>query len=204
MKEIQYLELILSGILKNERVLKSFLIRKQKEAESKNFVSETEFVQKCNAVISNLENNIETQYLEKKIELYQIIEALKSKKDPFEKELELLEKLSKDSFNIQLSTITNGKYKEELWYSQINLIKNCFVEINNQNFKITTEIKDLNLDNYLDFIFSQKEISRETKENAVEVLMEVNKQEKTSLNKQIWYDYVFNQHVCLQTKMDFS
>jgi len=192
MKEIQYLDLILSGILKNERVLKSFLIRKQKEAESKNFVSETEFVQKCNAVISNLENNIETQYLEKKTELYQIIEALKSKKDPFEKELELLEKLSKDSFNIQLSTITNGKYIDELWYSQIKFIKNCFVEINNQNFKITTEIKDLNLDNYLDFIFSQKEISRETKENAVEVLMEVNKQEKSTY--EVWNDYVFNQH----------
>ena len=127
MKEIQYLDLILSGILKNERVLKSFLIRKKKEAENKNFVSETEFVQKCNAVISDLENNIETQYLEKRTELYQIIEALKSKKDPFEKELELLEKLSKDSFNIQLSTITNGKFKDELWYSQIKFIKNCFV-----------------------------------------------------------------------------
>ena len=33
-----------------------------------------------------------------------------------------------------------------------------------------------------------------TKENAVEVLMKVNKQEKTSLNKQVWNDYVFNQH----------
>ena len=193
MKEIQYLDLILSGILKNERVLKSFLIRKKKEAENKNFVSETEFVQKCNAVISELENNIETQYLEKRTELYQIIEALKSKKDPFEKELELLEKLSKDSFNIQLSTITNGKFKDELWYSQIKFIKNCFVEINNQNFIITSEIKDFNIDNYLDFIFSQKEISSETKENAVEILMEVNKQEKTTLNKEIWNDYVFNQ-----------
>ena len=114
MKEIQYLDLILIGILKNERLLKSYLIRKQKEAESKNFVSEIEFVQKCNAVISNLENNIETQYLEKRNELYQAIELLKSKNASFEKELELLEKLSKDSFNIQLSTITNGKYKDEL------------------------------------------------------------------------------------------
>ena len=122
MKEIKYFDLILNGILKNERVLKSFLIRKQKEAENKNFVSETEFIQKCNAVISNLENNIETKYLEKRTELYQIIESLKSKNDPFEKELELLEKLSKDSFNIQLSTITNGKYKDELWHSQIKFI----------------------------------------------------------------------------------
>jgi hypothetical protein len=73
MKEIQYLDLILIGILKNERLLKSYLIRKQKEAESKNFVSEIEFVQKCNAVISNLENNIETQYLEKRNYLYQAI-----------------------------------------------------------------------------------------------------------------------------------
>lgn len=191
MKEIQYLDLILSGILKNERVLKSFLIRKQKEAENKNFVSETEFVQKCNAVISDLENNIETQYLEKRTELYQIIEALKSKKDSFKKELELLEKLSKDSFNIQLSTITNGKFKDELWYSQIKFIKNCMVEINNQNFIITSEIKDLDIDNYLDFIFAQKEISRETKENAVEILMDANKQDISTY--EVWHDYVFNQ-----------
>ncbi len=52
MTEIQYLDLILNGILKNERLLKNYLIRKQKEAENKNFVSEIEFVQKCNAVIS--------------------------------------------------------------------------------------------------------------------------------------------------------
>lgn len=191
MKEIQYLDLILIGILKNERLLKSYLIRKQKEAESKNFVSEIEFVQKCNAVISNLENNIETQYLEKRNELYQAIELLKSKNASFEKELELLEKLSKDSFNIQLSTITNGKYKDELWYSQIKFIKNCFIEINNQNFKITTEIKDIDIDNYLDFIFSQKEISRETKENAVEILMDANKQDISTY--EVWHDYVFNQ-----------
>ena len=60
MKEIQYLDILLFGILKNESGFKSYLVRKQKEAENKNFVSETEFVQKCNAVISNLENNIET------------------------------------------------------------------------------------------------------------------------------------------------
>jgi hypothetical protein len=119
---------------------------------------------------------------------------LKSKKEPFEKELELLNNLSIERFNINLSTITNGKFKEELWHSQIKLIKNCIVEIKNQNFIITSEIKDLNIDNYLNFIFSKKEISRETKENAVEVLMEVYKQEKTSLNKEIWNDYVFNQH----------
>lgn len=191
MKEIQYLDLILSGILKNERVLKSFLIRKQKEAENKNFVSETEFIQKCNAVISNLENNIETQYLEKRNELYQAIELLKSKNDSFKKELELLEKLSKESFNIQLPTITNGKFKDELWYSQIKFIKNCMVEINNQNFIITSEIKDLDIDNYLDFIFAQKEISRETKENAVEILMDANKQDISTY--EVWHDYVFNQ-----------
>ena len=192
MKEIQYLDLILSGILKNERVLKSFLIKKQKEAENKNFVSEVEFFENCNETISLLENRIESQFLEKRYRLYQTIELLKSNKKPFEKELELANNLSKDHFNINLSTITNGKYKEELWYSQINLIKNCIVEIKNQNFIITSDIKDLDIDNYLEFIFSQKEISGETKENAVQILMKENKQEKSTY--EVWYDYVFNQH----------
>jgi len=194
MKEIQYLAILLFGILKKESGFKSYLVRKQKEAEMKNFVSEVEFFENCNEVVSLLENRIESQFLEKRNQLYQTIELLKSNKKTFEKELELANNLSKDHFNINLSTITNGKYKDKLWYSQINLIKNCIVEIKNQNFIITSEIKDLDIDNYLEFIFSQKEISRETKENAVEVLMKVNKQEKTSLNKQVWNDYVFNQH----------
>ena len=194
MKEIQYLDLILSGILKNERVLKSFLIRKQKEAENKNFVSETEFIQKCNAVISNLENNIETQYLEKRTELYQIIESLKSKNKPFEKELELAENLSLDCFNVNLSSITNRKIKGELWYSQIKFVKECMAEFRNQKFKITTEIIDLDIDKYLNFVFSQKSISRESKKNAVLKLMSESKVEKTISNYKIWIDYVFNQH----------
>ena len=192
MKEIQYLNLILNGILKNENSLKSYLIRKQKEAENKNFVTEIEFFQKCNAVISSLENNIETQYLERRTELYQKIELLKSENKPFEKELELAKKLSLDCFNVNLSTITNGKYKEELRFSQIKFIKKCLVEINNQKFKITTEIKDLDIDNYLNFVFSKKSISKETKESAVQILMDENKQEKTTLNYQICHDYVFN------------
>ena len=194
MKEIQYLDILLFGILKKESGFKSYLVRKQKEAETKNFVSEAEFFENCNETVSLLENRIESQFLEKRYQLYQSIELLKSNKKPFEKELELANHLSKDHFNINLSTITNGKYKEELWYSQINLIKNCIVEIKNQNFIITTEIKDLDIDNYLDFIFSKKEISKETKEGAVEVLMELYKQKKTSLNKEICNDYVFNQN----------
>ena len=192
MKEIQYLDILLFGILKKELGFKSYLVRKQKEAEMKNFVSEVEFYENCNETISLLENRKESQFLEKRYQLYQTIELLKSNKKPFEKELELANNLSKDHFNINLSSITNGKYKEELWYSQINLIKNCIVEIKNQNFIITTEIKDLDIDNYLEFIFSQKEISRKTKENAVKILMKENKQEKSTY--EVWYDYVFNQH----------
>ena len=191
MKEIQYLDILLFGILKKESGFKSYLVRKQKEAEKKNFVSEVEFFENCNETVNLLENRIESQFLEKRYELYQTIELLKSNKEPFEKELKFVNNLSKDHFNINLSTITNGKYKDELWHSQIKLIKNCIGEIKNQNFIITSEIKDLDIDNYLDFIFSQKEISRETKEKTVQVLMEENKQEKSTY--EVWYDYVFNQ-----------
>jgi hypothetical protein len=191
MKEIQYLDILLFGILKKESGFKSYLVRKQKEAEKKNFVSEVEFFENCNETVNLLENRIESQFLEKRYELYQTIELLKSNKEPFEKELKFVNNLSKDHFNINLSTITNGKYKDELWHSQIKLIKNCIGEIKNQNFIITSEIKDLDIDNYLDFIFSQKEISRETKEKTVQVLMEGNKQEKSTY--EVWYDYVFNQ-----------
>lgn len=191
MKEIQYLDILLFGILKKESGFKSYLVRKQKEAEKKNFVSEVEFFENCNETVNLLENRIESQFLEKRYELYQTIELLKSNKEPFEKELKFVNNLSKDHFNINLSTITNGKYKDELWHSQIKLIKNCIGEIKNQNFIITSEIKDLDIDNYLDFIFSQKEISKKTKEKAVQVLMEENKQEKSTY--EVWYDYVFNQ-----------
>lgn len=194
MKEIQYLDILLFGILKKESGFKKYIVRIQKEVEKKNFVTEVEFFENCNATVSQLENRIETKLLEKRNELKQTIKLLKSNEKPFKKELELLNNLSIERFNINLSTITNGKFKEELWHSQIKLIKNCLVEIKNQNFIITSEIKDLNIDNYLDFIFSKKEISRETKESVVEVLMEVYKQEKTSLNIEIWNDYVFNQH----------
>lgn len=194
MKEIQYLDILLFGILKKESGFKKYIVRKQKEVEKKNFVTEVEFFENCYEILSQLENRIETKFLEKRNELQQTIKLLKSNEKPFKKELELVNNLSIDLFSINLSTITNGKFKEELWHSQIKLIKNCIVEINNQNFIIISEIKDLNIDNYLNFIFSKKEISRETKESAVEVLMEVNKQEKTSLNREIWNDYVFNQH----------
>ena len=192
MKEIQYLDILLFGILKKESGFKSYLLRKQKEAEKKNFVTEVEFFENCNETVNLLENRIEVQFLEKRYELYQTIELLKSNKEPFKKELESVNKLSKDHFNINLSTITNGIYKDELWYSQIKLIKKCITEINNQNFIITLEIKDLDIDNYLDFIFFQKEISRKTKEKAVQVLMDVNKQDISTY--EVWHDYVFNQH----------
>lgn len=194
MKEIQYLDILLFGILKKESGFKKYIVRKQKEVEKKNFVTEVEFFENCNEILSQLENKIETKFLEKRNELQQTIKLLKSNEKPFKKELELVNNLSIERFNINLSTISNGKFKEELWHSQIKLIKNCLVEIKNQNLIIISEIKDLNIDNYLDFIFSKKEISRETKESAVEVLMEVYKQEKTSLNREIWNDYVFNQH----------
>ena len=194
MKEIQFLDLILKGILKNERFFKNYLIRKQKEAENKYFVSEAEFYEKCNETISLLENKFEAQFQEKRRKMHDSIELLKKSNKPFKEEMDLVESFKLERLNINLSDITNGKYKDDLWYSQIKLIKNCIVEIKNQNFIITSEIKNLDIDNYLDYIFSQKEISRETKENAVEVLMEIYKQEKTSLNKQIWNDYVFNQH----------
>lgn len=194
MKEIQYLDILLFGILKKESGFKKYIVRKQKEVEKKNFITEVEFFENCYEILSQLENRIETKFLEKRNELQQTIKLLKSNEKPFKKELELANNLSIDLFNINLSIITNGKFKEELWHSQIKLIKNCIVEIKNQNFIIISEIKDLNIDNYLDFIFSKKEICKETKESAVEVLMEVYKQEKTSLNREIWNDYVFNQH----------
>lgn len=111
MKEIQYLDILLFGILKNESGFKSYLVRKQKEAENKNFVSEIEFLQKCSDAVSLIENNFQTKYLDKKRELHQTIDLLKSNKEPFEKELELAESFSLERFNISLSNITNGKYK---------------------------------------------------------------------------------------------
>ena len=193
MKNFQFLEIIIDGILKNELHLKNYLIRKQKEAENKNYFSEIEFYQKCSAVITKLESNIELQFTDRKKKLQQTIELLKSKNNPFKKELKASENLSLDSFYINLSIYTKGKYEGELWLSQINYIKKCIDEIHSQKFKITTEIKDLDIDKYLNFIFSKKAISSKNKENAVVILMNENNQESTEENYQIWRDYVFNQ-----------
>lgn len=38
MAELQYLDIILSGYFSDERLLKKYLIRKQKELKRKNFV----------------------------------------------------------------------------------------------------------------------------------------------------------------------
>lgn len=193
MKELQILDIVLNGILKNELHLKNYLIRIQKELENKNFVSEYEFFQKCRDVLIQLESNIEIQFTDRKKKLQQTIELLKSKNNPFKKELKASENLSLDSFYINLSIYTKGKYEGELWLSQINYIKKCIDEIHSQKFKITTEIKDLDIDKYLNFIFSKKAISSKNKENAVVILMNENNQESTEENYQIWRDYVFNQ-----------
>ena len=193
MKNFQFLEIIIDGILKNELHLKNYLIRKQKEAENKNYFSEIEFYQKCSAVITQLESNIELQFTDRKKKLQQTIELLKSKNNPFKKELKASENLSLDSFYINLSIYTKGKYEGELWLSQKKKKKKCIDEIHSQKFKITTEIKDLDIDKYLNFIFSKKAISSKNKENAVVILMNENNQESTEENYQIWRDYVFNQ-----------
>lgn len=70
MKNFQFLEIIIDGILKNELHLKNYLIRKQKEAENKNYFSEIEFYQKCSAVITQLESNIELQFTDRKKKSY--------------------------------------------------------------------------------------------------------------------------------------
>ena len=192
MKEIQYLDLTLNGILKNERFLKYYIIRKQKEAENKYIVSEAEFYQKCNDTLDLLENRFESKFLEKRREMYDTIELLKNNNKPFEKELDLVNSFTLERFNINLSDITKGKNKADLWYSQIKSFKNSLVEIINKNFITSTKIKDLDINKYLKFVFSKKSISRESKKNTVIQYMTESNQEKTISNYRIWIDYIFN------------
>lgn len=193
MAEIQYLDIILSGYFSDESLLKKYLIRKQKEFKRKNFVSKTEFFQRCLNTIIHFENDIENQYVKRRLELYQIVYLLKSENKPFEKELEVAKNLSKENFHIQLSLLTRNKFKGELWYSQIQFIKKCIDEINNPNVKLNIPIKDLDIENYLNFVFTHKSISRESKKNAAKILIEDGKLEKTISNYKIVIDYVFNQ-----------
>jgi hypothetical protein len=192
MKEIQYLDLILNGILKNERFLKNFIIRKQKEAENKYFISEAEFFQKCNDTIALLENRFESQFLEKRRKMLDSIESLNKSNKPFNKEMDLANSFTLERFNINLSDITNGKYKVDLWYSQIMHFKNCLFEIIIKKYTATSKIKDLDINKYLKFVFSKKSISRESKKYTVFQLMAESNQEKTISNYRIWIDYVFN------------
>lgn len=66
MAELQYLDIILSGYFSDESLLKKYLIRKQKELKRKNFVSKTEFIQRCQNIIIQFETDIESQYTKKK------------------------------------------------------------------------------------------------------------------------------------------
>jgi hypothetical protein len=193
MKEIQYLDLILNGILKNERFLKNYLIRKQKEAENKNFISEAEFFENCHETVSFLENKFEAQFIEKRRKMHDSIELLKKSNKPFKEEMDLVESFKLERLNINLSEITNGKYKDDLWYSQIKLLRENIFEIIIKKQITTFEIKDLDIYNYLDFVFSKKSISRESKKKAVLNLMDGSNQEKIISNFRIWIDYVFNQ-----------
>jgi hypothetical protein len=193
MAKIQYLDIILSGYFSDESLLKKYLIRKQKELKRKNFVSKTEFIQRCQNIMILFENDIENQFTKKRIELYQIANLLKNEKKPFEKELELAKNLSKDNLYIKLSSLTNDKFKGELWHNQIEFIKKCIDEINNPKVNISIPIKDLDIENYLNFVFTHKSISRESKKNAILKLMEDRKLEKTFSNYRILIDYVFNQ-----------
>lgn len=193
MAEIQYLDIILSGYFSDESLFKKYLIRKQKELKRKNFVSKTEFFQRCLNTITLFENDIENQFRIKRSELYQLVNLLKSESKPFEKELELAKNLRKEKFHTQLSTLTSDKHKGELWYSQIQFMKKCIEEIINPKVKINIAIKDLDIENYLNFVFTYKSISRKSKKNAVLKLMEDGKLEKTFSNYRILIDYVFNQ-----------
>jgi hypothetical protein len=193
MKEIQYLDLILNGILKNERFLKNYIIRKQKEAENKNFISEAEFFENCHETVSFLENKFEAQFIEKRRKMHDSIELLKKSNKPFKEEMDLVESFKLERLNINLSEITNGKYKDDLWYSQIKLLRENIFEIIIKKHITTFEIKDLDIYNYLDFVFSKKSISRESKKKAVLNLMDGSNQEKIISNFRIWIDYVFNQ-----------
>lgn len=110
MAELQYLDIILSGYFSDERLLKKYLIRKQKELKRKNFVSKKEFIQRCQNIIIQFETDIENQYTKRRNELYQTVNLLKSENKPFEKELELTKNLSKDNLYIQLSSLTSDKW----------------------------------------------------------------------------------------------
>lgn len=110
MAELQYLDIILSGYFSDERLLKKYLIRKQKELKRKNFVSKKEFIQRCQNIIIQFETDIENQYTKRRNELYQTVNLLKSENKPFEKELELTKNLSKDNLYIQLSSLSSDKW----------------------------------------------------------------------------------------------
>ena len=193
MKGLKYLDIIVNGILNHESILKIYLIRKQKEAESNYFVSELEFIKRCNDMVLLLEYDIENQYMQRRTELYQTVELLKSKNKPFEKELELAKRLSKDNFHLQLAPFTKNKFKGEIWYNQIISLKKNLFEISIQNIKFDVELRDLDIDNYLNFVFNYKSISRESKKNAVLKLIEYSKIKKSIINYRICIDYVFNQ-----------
>lgn len=191
MKELQFLDLILDGMTINTGELKNYFVRKQKEAEAKHFYTEKEFYQKCRDVLSLLHDRFEDQFWKKKEELIQTINVLKSKNEKFEPELNILNSLSKENFNIQLSDFTGAKYHGELWLSQIRLVHNCIDEIYNQNFKITFEINDLNIDRYLNYVFSQKSVSQKTKMDSIEASIQKRIDQKSSF--EVEYDYVMNQ-----------
>lgn len=175
MAELQYVDMILKGLFADQSLLKSYLIRKQKEVERENFVTGPEFIKRCYNAILLFENDIENQYSERK------------------EESEFPEKPSRENFYIQLSSFTDDKFKGELWYSQIQFIKKCIDEISNHNVTIGIAINNLDVENYLNFVFLRKSISRVSKKNAILKLMEDTKSEKTISNYRIWIDYVFNQ-----------
>lgn len=123
MNSINYLNILLSGYFKNPELLELYLIRIQKISERDSFVSKTEFYDNCIKEGEKLKKRIQKLYFEAKNDLYQVLSYKKEKGGDISNTQKEIDNLKLSSFGIPLFTITDGKFRGHLYYSDIEFIE---------------------------------------------------------------------------------
>ena len=129
MNEINYLNIMLSGYIKNSVLLKLHFIRHQQLEEKNNFLSLIEFYDNCNKVLEHFKQKFVNLFYERKNELYLIISLRKKENKSFNDIEKDIEVLKINDFGIALMPITNQRFTGHLYYSDIEFIENTIKQI---------------------------------------------------------------------------
>lgn len=129
-----YLNILIKGVIEDPKSLKQYLIRTQKISERDSFVLIDEFYSKLNLVIDDLKAKCNKRYLDRKNDLYIILNLKKANK---ENTIDIENEMNTDTlekFPLNLMHLTEGGFRGFLNYSNIEYMERVVLEILNDKF----------------------------------------------------------------------